>query len=450
MVAKPNPTRPVPLEDERVQQQLAQLFGASLFGPWPELAQNQGKPPRRRRSSVWIYRLLVTVALIAAVWGGRRIFAPGLQRQTDERRANYAEELQSFINNGEFERAAQFVYLVRGSPEVPAERTAASPVDAKDPYLELVVRAEAVLYRYFDAEPERLTRLRSLLGVIGQNSRPRQIAGYTIQSRAERAGSLPELQRLHDDLPNSYEVEYLLATALDAHNDVDGAQAAFVRSARLAPAWLGHRFEQAWFDLRHEHRSEAQKIAREMERIDPDSPWSHLALATCEIPKSSDVPSVRGDAAVPVATPVQAYFEALQQCIAAGRRGDEAEGKARLFAALGAIHHQRPFLFDTFDWLVEQKQFGLARALAESPEWPRDDKLAQARIERLAGATSALPKADASAPANAEAELPETPKLGKTQPEAGIGGGPHSEVSGRRARPSPAATKRKVSPRAKK
>jgi len=401
MVTESKPTHPVPLDDERVREQLAELFGESLFGPWPELQQNDTKHPKRRRTYAWIWKLLTVIAVVAVAWGGQMFFAPGLKRQVEDRRENYAEELQHFINDGALERVAEFVRLVRTNPEAPVGQSV-QPIDAKDPHLDLIVRAEAALYRYFDADPERLKTLQPLLGQLDEATLSRQIADLTLQSREERADKFPIIESLRRGQLNDNELEYLFATALDAKGDVDAARDAYGRSAKLGPAWLGHRFEQAWFELRHDRKNEAQKIARQMERVDPDSPWSRLALATCELARDSDVPQVREqDASLPSVTPVQTYFEALQQAMAAARRGNDAEGRARLLAAMAAIHNQRPFLFDAYDWLLEEKQFELARVLIQSPEWPSDDKRAQARLDRLTAAKSNQPPAGSAVAAKA-------------------------------------------------
>jgi hypothetical protein len=372
-----------PIEDQGVRRQLAQLFGESLFGPWPELERNKAGPWRRSASKVWLWRLSIAALVVVVVWGGRALLRSGMKRQVDDHRAGYAQELQSFINDGDLQRAAQFLPLVTAVPGAAAQGSEIRSIEAKDPHLDLIVGAEATLYRCYDADPERLRQIRPFLDDSGQASPLRFIASLTVQSREERAAKLPEIERLRNDLPNNNELEYLLATALTVRGDTALAREAWQRSARLGPAWLGHRFEQAWFELHATGKLAAQGIARQMVRIDPDSPWTTLAVVTFELEKNPRAESVRGDAAAPIATPVGIFFDELQQCLAAARRGDSGPAKEHLTRAAAAIHQQPPFLLDAFDWFVVEKQLALARTLTQLPEWPRDSSVATAKLARL-------------------------------------------------------------------
>ena len=368
-----------PIEDEQVQRQLAQLFGESLFGPWPQLQHSAGKSRQRRRSKRWLWGLAVLLTLGAAGFGARRWVKPGLEHQVEDRRGHYAQELKTFIADGNLERASQFVTLVEGQPGGAQGRD----IDPKDVHLDLIVSVQAALYRYFDASPERLRRIGPYLDDTGRASPSRQIAALTILSREERAARLGIIEGLRNDLPDSNELEYLLATALDYRNDAQLSREAWERSAKLEPAWLGHRFEQAWFELRQDRAPAAQEIASQMLRVDPDSAWSKLAIGTFALPKSVVVGSLRSDAGAPIATPVETYFEMLVQGLAAARRKELGRAMERLADAASAIQYQAPFLFDAFDWCIAEQQPVLAQELANMPGWPRNSKVALAKLERL-------------------------------------------------------------------
>lgn len=372
------PSEPV-IEDERVRRQLARLFGESLFGPWPELRQNAGTSRKRRTSKRWLWRLSVIVALLAAAFGVHSLVKPGFKHQVDDQRGHYAQELKTFIGDGNLERAAQFATLVEGQ----LEGAQKADIDPKDAHLDLIVATQAALYRYYDGSPERLRRILPYLDDTGQASPSRQIAQLTILSREERAARLSVIERLRNDLPDHNELEYLLATALEYRGDTQPSREAWERSAKLEPAWLGHRFEQAWFESRQQRAPAAQQIASQMARVDPDSSWSKLASSTFALPKGVEVASIRGDAAAPVATPVAIHFEMLAQGINAARRNDFVQARNRLMNAAAAIQYQTPFLFDAFDWCIAEDEPGLARELANMPQWPRNSKVASAKLQRL-------------------------------------------------------------------
>jgi hypothetical protein len=409
-----------PIEDEAVRQQLAQLFGESLFGPWPQLQQDAGKLQQRRPSKRWLFRLSVLLTLGAVTFGVHSLVKPGLKHQVEDQRENYAQELKTFIDDGNLESAAQFVPIVEGHPETGQPRD----IDPKDPHLDLIVAAEAALYRYFDGSPERLRRIRPYLNVRGQPSPLRQIANLTILSREERAARLTELEKLRNDLPDKNELEYMLATALEYRGDAQSSREAWERTAKLEPAWLGHRFEQAWFELRQHQAPAAQQIARQMLQIDPDSAWSKLAGTIFAVPKDFVVTSIRGDAATPAASPVQIHFERLLQGIIAARRNDFNQAQQLLGEAAAAIQYQAPFLFDAFDWCIAENELALARVLADMPKWPRDSAFANAKLQRLSAkppnpqkespSAAAQPSSPTASPSkNAPTQTRLSPRRGK-------------------------------------
>jgi hypothetical protein len=368
-----------PLDDAGVRRQLARLFGESLFGPWPQLQQDPGAPRKRRRSKRWLVQLLAVLALAAAGFGLHSLVAPGLERQRDNRREQYAQDLKAFYSDGNLEKASQYLQLLR---EHPSNRQAGD-IEPKDAYLDLMVAVDAALYRYFDASPERLRRIRPYLDETGRASPLRQVAHLTILSREERAAKLSEIEELRNDRPDRNELEYLLATAQEYRNDVQSSREAWQRSARAEPAWLGHRFEQAWFELRHDQRPTAQQIASDMAHVDADSPWSKLAASAIGNPKELAVVPTHSDAAVAVPTPVNVYFEKLLSAILAAHHKDVAQARTRLLEAAAAVEYQAPFLFDAFDWCVDENEPGLARELTTIPEWPRDSKVAGSKLQRL-------------------------------------------------------------------
>ena len=51
--------------------------------------------------------------------------------------------------------------------------------------------------------------------------------------------------------------------------------------------------------------------------------------------------------------------------------------------AVAAVNFEAPFLFDAFDWCIEQGAPSLARDLTQLPEWPRDSAVAKAKVAKL-------------------------------------------------------------------
>jgi hypothetical protein len=366
-----------PIQDEAIRQQLAQLFCETLVGPWPQLQQRAGGSWQRRRSGVWFW-LFAWLLLSAGVCAVYLLAKPGLEQRAEKTREPYALDLRAFLGDGDLERASQFVALLETRP---GEGQAA--IQPRDPHLDLIVASEAALYRYFDADPRRLRRIRPYVDDARRSSPLMQIAALTILSREERAARLQDLVRLRNDAPESNGVDYLLATALEHNRDAVASREAWERAAKLEPAWLGHRFEQGWFELRQDRVSSARTIGREMVRAEPASGWSRLALDAFGLPKEMPVVSIRVDAAAPATTPVQVHFQLLVQALLAARNHDFARAKERLGASAAAVQLQAPFLLDAFDWCLDENEPALAREIVSLPEWPSDEYVTKAKLARL-------------------------------------------------------------------
>lgn len=376
----------LPLENEQVTRQLSRLFGESLFGPWPQLGNPVERGLRRgRRARKWLSRFAILCGLGAVSWGGYRLFQPGLENQENSLREQYAAELRSFLKEGDLERVGQYLPLVAGA-EVTGKLTEAY---SKSRDIDLLVSAEAALYRYFDADPARIVRIRPLLdGKLGDFTW-RRVAAMTLLSREERAARLSELERIIHDSPNHQELEYLRASALSFRGDLRDASDAWRRSAKLGPAWLVHRFEQAQFEQAQGDDAAAKKLALHMLRTDPDNAWAKLGQVTFGVELPANAVSVRGDARAPVVPPVQRFVELLLQTKALAKQGNAAGASAQLLEAFSQVHFQPPFLLDAFDELFDAKLWGLLGELTSLPQWPKASAVAEAKVKRLARASKA-------------------------------------------------------------
>lgn len=374
------PSEP-PIEDAGVQRKLTQLFGESLLGPWPELHTHTSKLPPRRRGKRRIASLLAVLAVTALIVGVHSVVKPKLERQDDPRREQYVQDLTSFFNDGNLEQASQFVKLVRqqANPKEPN-------LGLKSAELNLVITVQAALYRYFDASPARLQQIQPYLDDARNSSPLREIARMTLLSREERASKLGQLQELYDNRPDRNELNYLVATALESRREVPQSRETWERDAKLQPAWLGHRFEQAWFEARQNRMPAALEIAVEMLHIDPNSHWSLMAAKFFGVPRDV-IAATRSDATAPSDCPVARHFDSLVLAIEAARSNQWAAAGELLKNAAAAVQFAAPFLLDAFDWCDEAGVPDLARELTKAPGWPRDSAVARAKLARLSSKT---------------------------------------------------------------
>jgi hypothetical protein len=309
-------------------------------------------------------------------FGLSAVIHPALERTTLDQRAHYAEELATFLHDGELEPAAEFLQLMHGKR---------ADLDPGDPHLDLMIRVEAAVYRYQDADPARLARIRHYLepSSARQPSPERSVASLTVLSVEERASRWSVFETLRAQMANDPEFSYLLATTLERRGDLEGARAAWGHSADLGPAWLCHRFEQAEFERRRADDAAASRVVTRMIRVDPESPWSRLAstqFALVPVPAASAPELGR---AKPLTPPVQVFHAELYRAAEAARGSDPEQAKRHLTRAATAVHDQSAFLFDAFDWLLGCELPELARELTDLQGWPADSALARTKLERL-------------------------------------------------------------------
>ena len=412
-------------ETADAERQLSALFGESLFGPWPELGPELANRDRSGGRKVWLWRLALVAALVGLFLGVQKLLEPGLDRKVAEDRSNYAQQLAMFLEDGALEQAAEFAALARGPSRA---------IEPQDPHLETLIRAEAALYRYFDADPKRLERLRPWLekGNAGTLGKSGQLASITLLSRAERAEYVSELEALRAELAGDPELHYLLATAYEELGDVDKARQAWARSEDLGPAWLAHRFEQALFEAGQGKGDAAWELARDMSESSPSSAWSKAARSLFPKPasdnglgseattaepgraegkaaepgraegKAAEPGRAEGKAAEPGAKelkappsgdtvlpepavpPVEIFREKLAQAVAMEKGGETSLAQERLVDAIEAVHGGQAFVLDAFDYLLRAKARVLCDTLTRLPQWPADSRIAQARVAQRA------------------------------------------------------------------
>lgn len=358
-------------------RQLAYLFGESLFGSWLDSAQYQSTARTKRRHGSRLRRLAILTLILCVGAGTAWLVRAGLVRRTGEERAHLAHSLSTFLKEGELDRLAQFLTLLR-APNL--------PLDAHDPHLDLIVRGEAALYRYQDADPERLARIRPYLAPPSSPSASGQrvLASLTVASRQERADRLAEFESIRQSFDKDPEFHYLLATALEHKGDAKAARLAWNRSFDLGPLWLGQRYEQAWFESRQKQPETVAKLVASLVRVAPESAWTRLASERFAGAQPAEPSVPPGSSPARPAPAVEVFHQHLAAALAEVRAGDEVAARHRLGRAMEIVAGQAPFVLDTFDWLMEARALGLARELTGFEAWPRHSQLAEARVARLA------------------------------------------------------------------
>jgi hypothetical protein len=363
-----------------LDQQLARLYGESLFGPWLDPAQYMAAGRRQRKPGAWGKRLAIVLlsalVLIGGVWVTRR----GFSRQAAQDRAQVAKDVAAFLSEGELERLAQFLAIL--SP--PGERLLPS-----DSYLDLIVQAEAVLYRYHDASRARLARIEPYLSV--ERSAPKRLlARLTVASNAERLASYETLKSLQSDFAKEPELWTLMAS-VEAGRDVRAARASWERSADLGPLWLPHRYLQCAFEARHRNLEAVARLGRHMAKVAPDAAWTRLAL---ELARGSGTDTPAPERQAPA---VAQYYEqlalVLERLPTGGSPGARRQALGR---AMAAVDSGGPFILDAFDRLMDANAKELATELTAFEAWPRSNPVAQADLRRLElPASPTAPRADA-------------------------------------------------------
>lgn len=399
-------------EPAGIDKQLAKLFGESLFGGWLDphhtVAPSRGLAKRRAWGRQLAALLLLTSLVLAATIFIRR----GLARQAGARRAQLCEELCSFLREGELERSAAVLSLIR------AERTG-SETSQKD--RDLLARTEAALYRYHDADPARLKAVQRWSGAPTGGAPDQILAGLTVQSREERAANLSVLRDLRAHFSEDAEYHYLLASALEQHREVEPAREAWQRSAELGPLWFVHRFEQAAFERRQGHAEAAAKVASAALRAAPGSAWANLFRSS--FPVQSAPPSLLGPAQqevvapapAPASPPVEVHRARLVEAVEAARRSDLMTARRLLHEALTAVRGEAPFVLDAYDWILDEGQVALGRELTAFDAWPAGSPLARAKLDRLAQPVPTVDSALDALPVDSRAKSDHGPKPGSSR-----------------------------------
>lgn len=357
--------------------------------------------------------LLVGVLTASGLWLYRRTGTP----RVDQGRANLAAEVSALLQEGSLDRLGEA--LQRLSPPD-------KPLTAEEPHLDVIVSAEAALYRYHDAPAERLARIeRFLSNDSGQPTR--LLARLTVASRPERATAHQAMVKLPAAHAQGSEYHALMATIHEERGDVPAARASWEQSQSAGPRWLPHRYLQCAFEARQRNPEAVARVAGHMAQVAPDSPWTRMARQHFATPPAT------GEA--PTAPPVARHFAELFPVFQGLAAKNLAAARHALGRALAAVNDQAAFVLDVFRGLRDAKADALAMELTSYEAWPRGNPWARSALIDLQtaladnrGATSAATGAQtdtqqrpskAGKKKSAKNAPGATKKIGKAKPRRG-------------------------------
>ena len=398
------PMDPASRQSERnaraIDQQISRLFGESLFGAWQDSPDLVASPRYRKRGRV-SSRLAASIVIIVvlATAAGTWVYRRGAARQAAQERVRAAQEVAAFLMDGELDRLARFLNMLLPPGQ---------PLEATDPYLDLIVSAEAALYRYQDAAPARLARIAPYL--VKDGSHPvRFLARLTVASQFERAEAYDLLVNLPAAHAQSPEYHTLMAQVLEARGDAQGARLSWRRSFQVGRLWLPHRYLQCAFEARHRNTAGVTQMVGHMLAVAPDSPWTRMAhqrfASTTSLPAGSSSPVAP--------SPVARHHAELAMAFQSLAARDLAAARPALGRALAAVNDQAPFVLDVFLALLDVRANDLAMELTSYDAWPHGQPWAQAALARLQTPDDA--RRQASSPPSAE---PDGAVDAKTKPSA--------------------------------
>ncbi len=210
----PRPKPDVPSDASDLHNKISILFGASLFDTTVAPRANGSRVAKLPTKGSWGVRIIVVsvalVVLTMTVW----LIGTGASSQTTNDRARVAVDMFGFLKNGELSRASQFLSILTSSSD---------SLDPLDPHLDLVLRVEAFLYRYYDADVQRLRRVQPYLAIssVSRSSPQRIVAGLDLLSHQELVLHLPLLKEIGAVLAQDPEYYHLLAIALERSGEVE-------------------------------------------------------------------------------------------------------------------------------------------------------------------------------------------------------------------------------------
>ncbi len=367
-----------------VDKQVESLFGGSMFGAWEdpgELLSSERSGPRSGKVTRRIVVLALILVLGAAIaW----VIREGLQRRQAKQQVRMAQEVHAFLAIGDLERVAAFL------PEFCAHRDSASWSTADE---QLSLRAEASLYRFHDADAERVHRVKQSAVQLGKDlGYDGQVGLALLLSDTERVAWVPKLKRLDSPDNRDPEAAYLLAMALVRAGADSAAEQAFKRSADLGPSIAYHLAAEADFQGGRGNVNGAHLVLEVLADESPYSPWTRVARINHSLLTSDPFPDLAKGKDT-LKSPVAEAAENFSLALRALREKNSSLALSWLDKAVAEVNGQSPFLLDFFDRLFGAGHLPAARHLLALKSWPQELPAAQAALGSLYYAEGHLDKA---------------------------------------------------------
>ncbi|MBI2376058.1 MAG: hypothetical protein HYV07_18840 [Deltaproteobacteria bacterium] len=373
------------------------LLGASLFPrESPRTSIFVGPVIRGRKPRAKALVMLATFIALGAV--GWQVVAAGLERQAQAEAVAKLAELENLTQVGSFHLVAPLIDEVRALGSVRLEE-----VDPRS-----IPRAEALVFRHFDASQERIDRVRAAASrdaITEAALLPRaaqlDLAGYRAVDAATRRPK------------GDADARYLVALALARMGAMEAASTAFASMESAEPSHLPHLYAWARHEARRGRNFELANVVEAMNDADPKAPWTRLAAALVEADEA--LPSLREVASASVAAVPRAWAHlAHAEALARVERKDEA--KLEIAASLEAVWESPVFAMDFAEALLDDGFPELATHVVTSKAWPIDDAIARsisAQVDDANEVEGALDRLRA-----AYEQRPEDPRVGIALAEA--------------------------------
>lgn len=305
---------------------MAQLLCGSLF---PRVRSQDLRGATNRRGASW--RSVAGLSLLAGL-----ATILGLGVQTGIRAKTHREvtvDIEDFrhqLDVGSLESVAQVLPELQSKIDVAKQR---------EKYAKLVVFANAILYRYHDADPQRAKLVRAALAKAAPGEHPLVLARALTRATVDRIGMIEALRAQK----KSAEGRFLLATALERAGDRARAEEAYAQAESLEPAHLQRLVHAARRSIDDNELNSARNLVDQLRDIDPE--FVGIRLLEREL---ADEAAALPEGLAPVSESQAVFREALRRL---GRGQDASE---QLEIALSKVHFQHEFALDYADTLLHR------------------------------------------------------------------------------------------------
>jgi tetratricopeptide (TPR) repeat protein len=370
------------LKSKTISLSVNDMLNGSLFRSKSEVIQYRAISPALlsrfgsgHRTISWI-RIAVAVLILAFIGASSSLLVIEKARRDRLAIATSIQDIHDFIRLGSFGQLRQ---------EIEEGYDTGMFNKANAELHSLAVRADATLYRYYDADPIRLTRIEQAISDGTVERYDLVIAKALSRSRAEQIVLFSDISNSskHEKAdPQSAFLRGRLHISLSPSISVEEA---IEPSYRIEPSNLAHLLFSAESHHRAGEEFASQSVVDQMTDISPKSPWTILAKWTVDGNKE-DQPTMSEEMKLlvdewPPVLRAQAYQkEALRLAVA----GHDLQSKKALKKAIEAIGSEPSFLIDFADQLLTHRQANLAAVTVSSEKWPEESDAAKSIIGRLA------------------------------------------------------------------